>query len=141
MDGIAGIAGYAWIFIIEGLVTIVLSVLTFFLLQDFPQTAKMLTEEERVYIIRGLREDHQFSAGRTEPFRMSIVWQTLKDPKTYVISEYVTFTMNLPLNVNESSSDHLCWLVSHLCYTLYEVIKLICSVLDQSSPSRSLRPL
>ena len=49
--------------------TIVLAALIFFVLQDFPQSAKMLTEEERVYIIRGLREDNQFTAGRTESFR------------------------------------------------------------------------
>lgn len=88
MDGVAGIAGYAWIFIVEGLITIVLALLSPVVLQGFPQSAKMLTEEERVHIIRGLQAEHQFSAGREERFRMSIVWQTLKDPKTYLISEY-----------------------------------------------------
>ena len=88
MDGVAGIHGWAWIFILEGLATIVFALASFLVLQDFPQTATMLTEEERVFIIRGLQADHQFSAGSGEGFRMSIVWQTLKDPKTYIASEY-----------------------------------------------------
>ncbi|KZV75498.1 MFS general substrate transporter [Peniophora sp. CONT] len=109
MDGVAGIAGYAWIFIIEGLVTIVLAILAPVVLQGFPQSAKMLTEEERVHIIRGLQAEHQFSAGRDERFRMSIVWQTLKDPKTYLImlmhtgfiGPLIAFTLFAPTIVNQ----------------------------------------
>ncbi|KZV75499.1 MFS general substrate transporter [Peniophora sp. CONT] len=84
MDGVAGIHGWAWIFILEGLATIVFAITSLLILQDFPQTATMLSEEERVFIIRGLQADHQFSAGSGEGFRMSVVWDTLKDPKTYI---------------------------------------------------------
>ena len=54
---------------------------------------------------------------------MSVVWQTLKDPKTYVISECVTLRMDSVLNADESPSDNICWLVSHLCSMLCEKIK------------------
>lgn len=97
MDGIAGIAGFQWIFIIEGLVTILLATSSLFLTQDFPQSAKMLTEEERVHTIRGLLADHQFSAGEPESFQMNVVWQTFKDPKTYLISWCPSISNIVPL--------------------------------------------
>ncbi|VDB99750.1 unnamed protein product [Peniophora sp. CBMAI 1063] len=113
MDGVAGIAGYAWIFIIEGIVTIVLAIMSLFLLQDFPQSAKMLSEEERVYIIRGLLADHQFSASGSEPFRMSVVKQTLQDPKTYItviicagfVGPLISFQLFSPTIVNQLGFD------------------------------------
>ena len=102
MDGVAGIHGWAWIFILEGLATILFAFTSLFILQDFPQTAKMLTEEERVYIIRGLQADHQHSAGSGECFRMSVVWQTLKDPKTYIASEPTGFS------AQQAIAEHVC---------------------------------
>lgn len=47
MDGIGGKPGWAWIFILEGLLTFVCAVASFFILQDFPDTAKFLSENER----------------------------------------------------------------------------------------------
>ena len=89
LDGVGGIAGWSWIFIIEGLVTIVFAIIALWVLQDFPQTATMLTEEERVFIIRGLQADQQFSAVSGEHFQWSVIWQTCRDPKTYIISECI----------------------------------------------------
>jgi hypothetical protein len=39
--------GWAWIFILEGLATILAACFSYWLIQDFPDTAKFLTEEER----------------------------------------------------------------------------------------------
>ena len=50
MDGIQGHSGWRWIFIIEGLLTVVVGILTDFLLIDFPEDAGWLTPEERQYI-------------------------------------------------------------------------------------------
>lgn len=51
MDGIAGVAGWRWIFIIEGLATVVAGVLTFFILIDSPRlSSKWLTPEEIKYL-------------------------------------------------------------------------------------------
>ncbi|KAL8809274.1 MAG: hypothetical protein Q9200_003564 [Gallowayella weberi] len=62
MDGIGGYNGWRWIFIIEGLATIVLAVIGYFVLADWPETAKFLTPEERAIIVRRARED---TAGAT----------------------------------------------------------------------------
>lgn len=47
MDGIGGKAGWAWIFILEGLFTVLCAIASFGILQDFPETAKFLSETER----------------------------------------------------------------------------------------------
>ena len=51
MDGVAGLSGWRWIFILEGIATVIISAAAFFLLHDFPETAKFLTEEERAFIV------------------------------------------------------------------------------------------
>lgn len=37
MDGIEGMAGWSWIFIIEGLITIVVGVAAYFVIVDTPE--------------------------------------------------------------------------------------------------------
>ena len=49
MDGVGGKPGWAWIFILEGLITVVLAVVSFWVIQDFPEKAKFLTETERAF--------------------------------------------------------------------------------------------
>lgn len=49
MNGVGGRPGWAWIFILEGLVTIICAVASFWMIADFPDTAKFLTEQESVY--------------------------------------------------------------------------------------------
>ncbi|KAH8922657.1 MFS general substrate transporter [Atractiella rhizophila] len=83
MDGVGGKPAWAWIFIIEGLATVVVSLLAYIVLVDFPDTAKFLTEEERALVIHRLQADQQFSAAG-EGFRWSSVWQSFTDWKTYV---------------------------------------------------------
>lgn len=50
MDGVQGHAGWRWIFILEGLATMIFGILTFFLLTDFPENARWLTAEEREFM-------------------------------------------------------------------------------------------
>jgi hypothetical protein len=59
MDGVGGKGAWAWIFILEGLATIVAGVLSFWIIQDFPDTAKFLSEEERSCRISFLLVDHR----------------------------------------------------------------------------------
>ena len=46
MDGVGGYDGWRWIFLIEGIVTVILGGLTFFLLVDTPRLSKWLDPEE-----------------------------------------------------------------------------------------------
>jgi len=83
MDGIGGKPGWAWIFILEGLFTILCAIASFWILEDFPDNAKFLSETERVWVIRRLQADMKYSASG-EKFSIKYVWQSLSDWKTWV---------------------------------------------------------
>jgi len=83
MDGVGGKPGWAWIFILEGLVTVVLGVISFWMVQDFPTDATFLTDEERKRVLRRLALDQQSSA-RDEAWKWGYLSATLLDWKTYV---------------------------------------------------------
>ncbi|QSZ32876.1 hypothetical protein DSL72_002457 [Monilinia vaccinii-corymbosi] len=51
MDGLCGLHNWQWIFILEGVLTILIGLSAFFLVTDFPEDAKWLTEEKRKFII------------------------------------------------------------------------------------------
>ncbi len=46
--------------ILEGLITVVAGIASFWIIQDFPDTAKFLSEEERTVVVRRLQGDDQF---------------------------------------------------------------------------------
>lgn len=83
MKGVGGKPGWAWIFILEGLATITAALFSYWIIQDFPDTAKFLTEEERVFMIRRLQDDMQFSAAG-ETLKREYVWKSLTDWKTWI---------------------------------------------------------
>ncbi|PSR75912.1 hypothetical protein PHLCEN_2v8826 [Hermanssonia centrifuga] len=89
MDGVGGKPGWAWIFILEGIFTVLCAIASFWILADFPDSAKFLTETERVWVVRRLQSDSKFSAGG-EIFKMKHVWDSLTDWKTWVASFQAT---------------------------------------------------
>jgi predicted MFS family arabinose efflux permease len=82
MDGVGGKPGWAWIFILEGLATVVISIISFWMVHDFPDEAKFLSDADRQRVIRRLKLDQQSSAEHEE-FKLDYLWATLKDWKTY----------------------------------------------------------
>ncbi|KAF4629920.1 hypothetical protein G7Y89_g8220 [Cudoniella acicularis] len=63
MDGIAGLYGWQWIFILEGFSTVVSAVLSFFMMNDFPSTATFLTPEERAWVLHRLKYQNYKGSG------------------------------------------------------------------------------
>lgn len=55
MDMVGGLEGWRWIFILEGIVTVLVAVAAYWLLFDFPETANFLTEEEREFVVYRLK--------------------------------------------------------------------------------------
>ncbi|PBK69250.1 MFS general substrate transporter [Armillaria solidipes] len=110
MEGIGGKPAWAWIFILEGLITVVAGIASFWIIQDFPDTAKFLSEEERTVVVRRLQGDDQFSAAG-EKLKMKYIVQSLVDWKTYVgIVVYAgcdmplyAFSLFLPTIINQAS--------------------------------------
>ncbi|CRG87188.1 putative transporter C1002,16c [Talaromyces islandicus] len=73
MDGLAGISGWRWIFVIEGTLTCLFGIVSYFILVDFPekspQSWKFLNEREAAFIITRLENDRKDVFA--EPFSLS----------------------------------------------------------------------
>ncbi|KAF2726383.1 retrograde regulation protein 2 [Polychaeton citri CBS 116435] len=57
MDGKAGISAWRWLFIIEGVITVAVALVAFFILPNFPRTTTWLKEDERELAVWRLQED------------------------------------------------------------------------------------
>lgn len=57
LDGKRGLRAWRWLFIIEGVITIFIAFIAFFILPNFPRTTSWLTENERQLAIWRLDED------------------------------------------------------------------------------------
>ncbi|EQL34268.1 hypothetical protein RJZ56_005603 [Blastomyces dermatitidis] len=108
MRGVGGRPGWAWIFILEGLATVVIGVVSFWVVEDFPDQATFLSEDDRKRVIRRLASDKQSSAG-LEKFRMEYFWASVKDWKTYTSAiiymgcdgSLYAFSLFVPTIINE----------------------------------------
>jgi hypothetical protein len=83
MDGVGNQPGWAWIFILEGLLTVIFGILSIWMVQDFPDEAKFLSDDDRARVIRRLKFDQQSSAEHEE-FRMTYLWAGIKDWKMWL---------------------------------------------------------
>ncbi|KAF8597179.1 MFS general substrate transporter [Ceratobasidium sp. AG-I] len=80
MRGVGKLGGWAWIFILEGLVTVLFASVAYFFIPDYPSTAKFLTPAERVEVVRRLETD---SKGLSKEFNKQFVWDAFTDWKAY----------------------------------------------------------
>ena len=72
-------------FILEGLATILIAGVSYWMVHDFPDDAKFLSEPDRQRVIRRLKQDKQSSAEHEE-FKMSYFWASVKDWKTWAFA-------------------------------------------------------
>ncbi|KAK5001666.1 hypothetical protein LTR28_012395, partial [Elasticomyces elasticus] len=85
MAGVGGKPGWAWIFILEGLATIVVGAVSYWMVHDFPDDAKFLSVDDRARVHRRLKSDNQSSAEHEE-FKMAYFWASVKDWKTWAFA-------------------------------------------------------
>ncbi len=57
LNGVLGLRGWQWLFLIEGLPSILMGVIAFFYLTDRPKDAKWLDEREKAVLIAALERD------------------------------------------------------------------------------------
>lgn len=84
MNGTAGYAGWRWIFILEGIMTVIIGVVAYFFLQDFPDKATFLTEAERTIIITRIQRDR--GDATPDPLTPRKALKYLLDPKIWCFS-------------------------------------------------------
>ncbi|GAA5895188.1 uncharacterized protein JCM6883_002346 [Sporobolomyces salmoneus] len=73
-----GLPGWAWLFAIEGMFTVLIGVSAYWWIPGYPREAKFLSDRERSILISRLQSDGD--SGDEEPFSWNGVWQALKDP-------------------------------------------------------------
>ncbi|KAI1378489.1 MFS general substrate transporter [Hypoxylon crocopeplum] len=81
MSGVGGLSAWSWIFIIEGLASIVVSVVAYWAIYDYPTSAQFLTAAEHHEVERRLAAD---SGPLSNDFDVKYVWQALADWKIYI---------------------------------------------------------
>ena len=86
MNGLRGLQGWRWLFVLEGIPSCLCAILVYFFFPDYPETATWLSEEERAlatYRVKGLA-----SRGH-ERITLEGTKQTLTDWRLYL--HYLTF--------------------------------------------------
>jgi MFS transporter, ACS family, tartrate transporter len=82
MDGILGIAGWQWLFVIEALPAIILGVVVYFTLTDRPEQAHWLTEAQRTWLSGRLAEER----AHRERIRNFGLAEALRNPRVWALT-------------------------------------------------------
>ena len=81
MGGAGGLANWQWLFLLEGIPSVLMGILTLFIVDDAPAQARWLTGDEKALVSADLAADLQASGPRTHGFA-----DALKSPKVWLLS-------------------------------------------------------
>tara|TARA_R110002003_G_scaffold3_26_gene177 strand:+ start:5366 stop:6616 length:1251 start_codon:yes stop_codon:yes gene_type:complete len=109
MEGTGGLRGWRWLFIVEGVATIVWAICASFILLDFPANTKRLTERERAIAIARLRgggvQTHvegEERMGKALSFKLAIMdWRTIGFILGYMVRSLFYGNINTPTNMSQ----------------------------------------
>lgn len=111
MDGVAGLRGWRWIFILEGILTTLVGASLHWTLPDSPETASFFSPGEKTFMAERLDNDSGTSAGRVgrhDKLAWKYVRAAFADWKIYVsgiiqftlAATLYSFTFTLPTIIN-----------------------------------------
>lgn len=103
MQGASGLAGWRWLFIIEGSITIVVAVVAMFFLPEYPGTTPWLSEDERAIAEARLALDASAEDDDTVTPKEGII-MAVKDPKVWLLGiTYLATIMGLSVSISQTS--------------------------------------
>jgi ACS family tartrate transporter-like MFS transporter len=82
MNGLLGLRGWQWLFLVEGVPALVLGFITFYFLTDRPADAAWLTEEERDWLTQAILQEQT----EIKDPRSHSAWRALLDWKVLALS-------------------------------------------------------
>ena len=82
LDGLFGLKGWQVMYVAEAIPTVVIGVLTYFVLTDRPEQAKFLTAEERNWLVTKIAAERR----ATEAVRKFTLWEALYNPKVLLLA-------------------------------------------------------
>ena len=83
MDGAAGWRGWQWLFLLEGIPSVIIGVLVLIILPDGPKTAKWLTPQERDMLVARIEHDN---AGKREQGGGHSLMDAFKDGRVWALA-------------------------------------------------------
>jgi ACS family tartrate transporter-like MFS transporter len=95
LNGRLGLAGWQWLFLIEGIPPVLLGIAFLFLLPDVPDQAHWLTEAERSWITRHVKE-----AASNNTQEIGSVSSVLTDPRVWHIGIFEFFMIGTSYGYN-----------------------------------------
>lgn len=111
MHNVAGYASWRWLFILEGLATVVIGLVGLYLFPDYPRTTRWLSKEEQLFAEWRMANE---VAGIVDEDASGVWWgvqQALSDPLTYLF----TF-MQMMLTTGQSFTYFLPSIIKTLGY-------------------------
>jgi MFS transporter, ACS family, tartrate transporter len=82
LDGLFGLKGWQIMYIAEAVPTVVIGILTYFVLTDRPEQATFLNEQERNWLVTTIAAERR----ATEAVRKFTLWQALYNPKVLLLA-------------------------------------------------------
>jgi MFS transporter, ACS family, tartrate transporter len=80
-SGWGGLAGWRWVFFLEGIPPVIMGLVTLWFLTDRPQQARWLPEDEKQWLLEKLRAEE---AGKVSTGRVRVT-DALRRPQTYLL--------------------------------------------------------
>ncbi|KAF8247751.1 MFS general substrate transporter [Wilcoxina mikolae CBS 423.85] len=147
MDGISGKSGWRWILIIEGIPTVLMGIITFFILADNPETAWFLTPTEKAFSTLRLSREAE-STPSAKRFHWADVRACFGDWKVWVFAAgqfgqdtmlygYSTFLPTIIKSIGGWSNAQVQALTIP-CYALGAITYLLIARLSDSHQRRGL---
>jgi ACS family tartrate transporter-like MFS transporter len=81
LNGFLGVAGWKWLFILEGIPSVVFGIITFWYLTDKPAKASWLEPSEREWLQAEIEKEHK----QVESVRKYSFWESLIHPKVLLL--------------------------------------------------------
>ncbi|KAM0325170.1 hypothetical protein ACHAQA_007709 [Verticillium albo-atrum] len=95
LNGLGGLSGWRWLFILEGAPSVLFGILIFFVLPDYPESAKFLTPEEKE--LATLRMEFNGSKGSASHMTWADAKEVLLDWRLY-LHYIVYFSKSCPFS-------------------------------------------
>jgi len=80
LDGVNGLAGWQWLFLLEGIPSVIVGICAFFYLTDRPHQATWLSDDEKDLLEKDMKLDNERAGQREHSFLAS-----LRDPKIWLL--------------------------------------------------------
>jgi ACS family tartrate transporter-like MFS transporter len=137
LDGLYGLSGWQWLFIAEGIPTVLLGISVLFILRDSPTQATWLKPAEQQWLVDELAADralygatqhHSFA----DAFRLPILWLLILVYVTVQIGVYVV-NLWMPLMLSSLSPNHDASRIASLSTVTYLVAAVVTVIVGWSS--------